>query len=628
MQKSNINIDDKVDTEIISGLNLDDPKSFFLFAGAGSGKTRTLINVLSHIKKENKDFLSLNSRRVAIITYTNAACDEIKSRLDHDPLFEVSTIHSFTWELIKHYTQDIKGWIKKDLEDDIAKLEDQQSRARGKNKSYLDREKKIESKKKRLTNLNNIKEFTYNPNGDNLTKDSLNHSQVIKLGAFFLNEKELMRSILIRKFPILLIDESQDTNKELIEAFLTVQNLHKKDFSLGVIGDMMQRIYLDGKEGLEKGIPSDWLTPKKSLNHRCPKRVVKLINKIRSEGDGQQQIPRSDKEEGIVRLFLVQAPCIDKKSIELKVADQMSKITNDEKWTGQDADIKSLTLEHHMAAKRMGFSDVFDPLYEINKLKTSLLDGSLPGMSFFTNTILPLYEACADDDKFEVARIIKEKSPLLDKRNIESSGNQVRLIEMSNKAVKEFYSLWEKESPPSLLDILKNIWNSGLFIIPDSLTPIVSRSKDDLKSTEQSDSTPEEDKDEIIDAWDKVLESSLDQVSLYKKYISDEGDFGTHQGVKGREFPRVMVVLDDEEAKGFLFSYEKLFGVQPESERDVKNKAEGKETGFDRTLRLFYVTCSRAEKSLAIIAYTSNRNLLKKNVIEKGWFSEEEIEFC
>ena len=68
----------------------------------------------------------------------------------------------------------------------------------------------------------------------------------------------------------------------------------------------------------------------------------------------------------------------------------MAKITGDNKWIGEDADVKTLTLEHHMAAKRMGFSEVFEPLYNIDKLKTGLLDGTLSGMNFFTNTILPL----------------------------------------------------------------------------------------------------------------------------------------------------------------------------------------------------------------------------------------------
>ena len=161
---------------------------------------------------------------------------------------------------------------------------------------------KIEIKKKRLENLERIKKFTYNPNGDNTSKDSLNHTEVINITAHFINFKPLMQSILVRKFPILLIDESQDTKKELIDAFFKVQNEFSSNFSLGMFGDTMQRIYMDGKENLEKNIPKRWARPKKEKNYRCPRRVVTLINKIRKEADGQEQISVKDLE-GIVRLF-------------------------------------------------------------------------------------------------------------------------------------------------------------------------------------------------------------------------------------------------------------------------------------------------------------------------------------
>ena len=142
------------------------------------------------------------------------------------------------------------------------------------------------------------------------------------------------------------------------------------------------------------------------------------------------------------------------------------------------------------------------------------------------------------------------------------------------------------------------------------------------QAKDQSDSEP----DDVIEAWDKVLLAPFSQIELYRKYIADEGNFGTHQGVKGREFPRVMVILDDDEARGFLFSYEKLFGVKALSTGDLKNQAEGKETGLDRTRRLFYVTCSRAKQSLAVVAYTTDPELFKRKSIDNGWFMKEEIE--
>ena len=47
----NNDIDKNVDDIIYNCLKLENPKSFFLFAGAGSGKTASLVNVLKIFKK-------------------------------------------------------------------------------------------------------------------------------------------------------------------------------------------------------------------------------------------------------------------------------------------------------------------------------------------------------------------------------------------------------------------------------------------------------------------------------------------------------------------------------------------------------------------------------------------------
>ena len=87
-----------------------------------------------------------------------------------------------------------------------------------------------------------------------------------------------------------------------------------------------------------------------------------------------------------------------------------------------------------------------------------------------------------------------------------------------------------------------------------------------------------------------------------------------------------MVIMDDTEARGFLFSYEKLFGAKPKTATDIKNESEGKDTGIMRTTRLFYVACTRAEKSLAVVAYTDDKNAVRKTAVLNDWFSEGEIE--
>jgi len=625
---NNHNTDNHVDLEIFNCLKLNDPKSFFLFAGAGSGKTRSLVNVLNNFKSEYGKQFRLNRKKVAIITYTNAACEEIIHRLKYDPIFSVTTIHSYAWELIKSFNKDIKDWLKHNLSTEIAKLEDEQSKSKSLlNKTSIDRARKIESKNKRLASLDSIHQFSYNPNGDNITKDSLNHSEVINIAAFFITNKPLMQDLIACKFPIVLIDESQDTKKDLINSFFELQKNKKESFTLGLFGDTMQRIYVDGKENLQESLPQDWITPVKKMNHRSNKRIITLINNIRKEVDGQKQEPRNDKPEGFVRLFICKRG-VDKQKTEMTVNEKMSQITKDNLWnTDSDkANVKTLILEHHMAARRMGFLDFFEPLYKQDKLSTGILDGSLAGVNFFTKIILPIIEANEINDKFGLARIVKKHSSFMKKNEILKSAEQIENIRKTNKELSNLLTLWDNNNDPLLINILSNIYESGLFPIPDSLITIAKRTKSDLEEASKPENEDEDEiTDDIIDAWDNALSSPFSQIKNYSHYISEDSKFGTHQGVKGLEYERVMVILDDEESRGFLFSYDKLFGSKELTDADKKNIAEGKETGTDRTRRLFYVACSRAKESLAIVAYTDKPEVVSKSSIDFGWFSKDEI---
>lgn len=627
LETLNNDIDNHIDDEIYNCLHIDNPKSFFLFAGAGSGKTRSLVNVLSEFKTKYGKQFRLNRKKVAIITYTNAACEEIIHRLEFDSIFSVTTIHSYAWELIKNFNLDIKKWLEVNLLIEISKLQDEQNKSRSlENKTSIDRARKIESKSKRLQNLDNIIQFTYNPNGDNISKDSLNHSEVISIAADFIKSKSLMQDLLVCKFPIVLIDESQDTKKELIDAFFELQKNKKASFSLGLFGDTMQRIYSDGKENLEQGLPEDWIKPAKQMNHRSNKRIITLINNIRQNVDGQKQSPRTEKEQGFVRLFICKRGQ-DKQKTELAITEKMSIITNDKYWYNDidKAKVKTLILEHHMAARRMGFLEFFEPLYKEDKLSTGLLDGTLSGANFFTKIILPLVEAKEIDDKFAIARIVKKHSNYLKKDEIVKNSQQIENIKKANQALLDLFLLWDKNADPLLIEILQNISKSGLFSIPESLIPIARRTKSEQIIAAKSEIEDKEITDSIIDAWDLALSSPFSQIKHYNNYLSEESKFGTHQGVKGLEYDRVMVILDDEESRGFLFSYDKLFGSKDLSPTDLKNIQEGKETGNDRTRRLFYVACSRAKKSLAIVAYTNNPEIVLKNALEFGWFEKDEI---
>jgi DNA helicase-2/ATP-dependent DNA helicase PcrA len=124
--------------------------------------------------------------------------------------------------------------------------------------------------------------------------------------------------------------------------------------------------------------------------------------------------------------------------------------------------------------------------------------------------------------------------------------------------------------------------------------------------------------------WSSFLEINLGEISQYQKYVSNQSRYDTHQGVKGLEFPRVIVSIDDD-SKGPSFNYEKLFGTKPLSDTDIKNINEGKDSTIDRTKRLLYVACSRAEKSLAVAIYSDQGTEIKNTVLANDWFQEKEI---
>lgn len=601
-------VDDHVDEEIQRCFTKENPKCFFVFAGAGSGKTRSLIKTLTFLDKTLGDWLLTNRKQIAVITYTNAACDEISRRLHYKSIFSVSTIHSFLWELIKNYQSDIKEWVINAINIEIAELSEKQRKSKAV-KTSEKRAEDIRKKQERLIKISTVRRFTYNPNGDNVGYDSINHSDVVKMGSEFICSEDTMQNILISKYPILLIDESQDTKKELVDALFTVCERHKGKFIVGMFGDTMQRIYQDGKENLSQCIPDDWVKPKKIMNHRSASRIVALANAIRITIDTQQQCPRSDAEVGNVRLFIVSSDA-DKELTEQRVAEIMSVETGDDEWR-DSSHYKSLILEHHMAASRFGFLELYEPLNDVSVFNTSLRDGSISELSFLSKVISPLVHAYKSKNDFEVLKIVKEYSPLMDRKQWLQVEDQSEVLQQVENAINKLMELWKDNSIPTCLDILKSIHETGLFKLNERVDYILS------------DPTEEESVD--ITALRKALSVSFTTLEKYFAYISNNTRFATHQGVKGLEFPRVMVIMDDAEAKGFLFSYEKLFGAKPKTETDIKNEREGKDNSTARTSRLFYVACTRAQKSLAIIAYTQDSKAVKATAMKNNWFLNEEI---
>ena len=128
-----------------------------------------------------------------------------------------------------------------------------------------------------------------------------------------------------------------------------------------------------------------------------------------------------------------------------------------------------------------------------------------------------------------------------------------------------------------------------------------------------------------VSAMGTFLACPASQFWGYYKYVNDDSPFSTQQGIKGAEFDRVLVVLDDDEGTHVQFSYDKYLGIEPLSERDEASRRDGKETTIERTRRLFYVCCTRALKDLIVVLFTADVAAAQRQIAALGLFPEDAI---
>ena len=245
-------------------------KHFFLSGGAWSGKTYTLMQVLDFI------FQEYNTRaKVACITFTKVAVKEIKERSPYGNL-RVSTIHEFLWENIKDY----KSNLKKSLIDLIEKEKTEE-------KSGI----------KFSWNISDIDFSGWVQYQEYIKIDKwiISHDEVLKLANYMFKTYPLLCKILKDKYDFILIDEYQDTEKQVVDIFLEYLRAQSSENPIiGFFGDSMQSIYGNGIQDLD----SYWDKVNKVIkadNWRCSRTVVGLINQIRN--DSIVQTPMWTPEE-------------------------------------------------------------------------------------------------------------------------------------------------------------------------------------------------------------------------------------------------------------------------------------------------------------------------------------------
>ena len=630
--------DTNADTELYQCLNATPPRSFMMIAGAGSGKTTSLIKGLTEILRSHGERLTLRRQKVACITYTEIAAGEIWADVGNTSLVHVSTIHSFLWSLVRSFQSDIQQWVTGRIDERITQLRATatgfgpkvQQRTRDKNQSDLERAQE------QRAGIGRVQSFTYGTGSDYLN-GVLGHDDIIKMVPHLIIERPLMRILLSQQYPFLFVDESQDTMANVVDAFKSVDQDFGDRFCLGFFGDPMQQIYPTGIGAIPLG--PDWVNITKPENFRCPSSVLEVANAIRRDGDGLvQTLGRMTGEPGAevsipgsAHLFIL--PVDDQRDQRLAQVRACGAALNDDPLWNPDAPdnaVKVLVIVHRMAAKRLGFGDLHAAFNDNapDSFKNGFLDGTAWPLRPFKNFLLPLANAIASEGEFEVMQVLRTQSPLLRKEKLVgvNVGERLAVLRAFTQGLK---AMMEPESNATIGDVLRSVRDQNVIELDSrilSYLDMQNRAGPGERAEAGDDSEEDgEDLTKEISAMDAFLSCPASQTRGYFKYINDESPFSTQQGIKGAEFERVLVVLDDEEGTHVQFSYEKYLGIKPLSARDHVNLRENKETAVERTRRLFYVCCTRALKDLIVVLFTSDIEAARLKVIALGLFPKEAI---
>ncbi len=639
--------------EIVGYVTSTPPRSFFLFAGAGSGKTRTLVAVLRKLTGIGTGDaqgnpapatdepavrfareLRARAQTIRVITYTKNAALVVTGRLGTNDLTQVATIHSFCWDLIAGFDDDIREALLAMNADALQKARDA---AAGRKNGATDKDKeKIEELEAKAAALATTPQFTYSPDSKRYGDGALNHSQVLALASWLLKQKPTLRRILRDQHPVILIDESQDTMKGILNALLEVVAEDSSRLMLGLLGDHRQRIYLDGHADLPSIVPKAWATPKLEMNHRSQRRIVELINEVwDSDLEGRTQSkkavhqhPREEKSAGLVRIFIgnASASTEDKLRREALCESAMQAATGLVDWEPGSPGHKVLALEHSLVARRGDFLKAFEALSLLDP--DSVRPDANGDVSGRTAVQMLLREAMdlADCIKgagtpsdFAITEVLHRYGRL---QQLPDGEARMQLLKAYQRAVEDFVKACVKPAV-TVREVLTPVLQLGLFEPDKRLVAAFNDTNPPPPAPKPRQ--PEALENRLARGWHGLFESPWIQIRRFKNYLSGKSHLATHQVVKGSEFDHVMVVMDDEDAAGNLFAYDRLFGA-PLGDSDVKNAEEGKETSIDRTLRLLYVTCSRAKESLALVLWAKDAAQALAYAQKSKWFKSGEVQ--
>jgi len=622
--------------------SIDDGRNFLLSGGAGSGKTYSLVNVIRQVIAENP------TAKVACMTYTNAAVKEIEERVNHKNL-NVSTIHDFLWDNIKHFQKELKeAIILLANNEDVSKISiDEVSPVPD---NYFDI----------LSDGIQYKEFV------RLREGIISHDELLIIANYLFEKYPKLSSIVKDKYKFIFVDEYQDTNKAVVDIFLTHFKKSERKNIIGFFGDAMQSIYDDGIGNLDeyKGDDLDTVIeiPKKQ-NRRNPQLVIDLANKLRTDGITQE--PSTDPSapnmvEGVVK----QGTVLFLHSTDGDIGEVEKYLEENYNWDfNNPKETKELNLTHNLIADKAGFRTLMD-IYDkdpVIGLKSEILEK----IKYNKKNNRPEIVIDEDDsfdsvvDKFQ----LKNRERQLKKDILLSDPIKAELYnQLKNKPFSEVRKIYLNKD--ALIDDKKQDEEDGnkkgskrdnqikhLFKIQTNISLYQNKKYNEfLRATDfrfkitsiANKRTLKENIESIINVGDKTIEEVINDANekgicliddkliafrekneyLYNRvknvkfsefqklyeYLEGQTPFSTQHKTKGTEFDNVLVILDNGGWNNYNFG--NLF------------LETGSKSVLDRTQKIFYVCCTRTKENLAVFFHNPDAQVIAK---AKEWFGIENV---
>ena len=622
--------------------SIDAGRNFLLSGGAGSGKTYSLVSVIRQAILENP------TAKVACMTYTNAAVKEIEERVNHKNL-NVSTIHDFLWDNIKHFQKELKVAI-------IALANDEEV-----SRISIDDANPIPN-----TYYEGLEDGIQYKEYVRLRDGIISHDELLLVANYLFDKYPKLSSIVKDKFQFIFIDEYQDTSKAVVDTFLTHFKKSERKNIIGFFGDAMQSIYEDGIGNLDeyKGQDADKVKEiLKKQNRRNPQLVINLANKLRTDGIIQEpsiDINAPNMVEGIVKqgtvLFLYSTDGNIEK-VEKSLGENYGWDFNNTKQT------KELNLTHNLIASKAGFRELMD-IYDsdpIIGLKTDILNkikdnkkNNRPEIAIDDNDTFDvvvdkfqlkniqrnlkkdilladpikaeLYNQLKDKLFSEVRKIYMNKDALTDDKKQDKDDENKKGSKRDNLIkhlfkIQNSISLYKNKQYNEFLRVtdyrihIRSIANKRL--LKENIDNLINVGE---KTIEEVITDAHEKGISLIDdrllvfkekneyLYNRVKDVKFNEFQKLYEYLEGQTPFSTQHKTKGAEFDNVLVILDNGGWNNYNF--EKMFlGTATPSV-------------LERTQKLFYVCCTRAKENLAVFFHNPDAQVIAK---ANGWFGNDNV---